>query len=169
MVRVSTSIFENDEIEKAIECLDNTWEDGYQLVGEYFFENEDYYKAKKYFEKGIYTQDEDWIKLAKKFIEKNDENAAYDCFYYTISPEYYIVEHLLSKDDEIEDNEKICYYLKNIFFEFIDKNSVDHIFSLYLEKSKNIQDDKFIEDFETKKINLKEIKILDKKIIDKSI
>ena len=29
--------------------------------------------------------------------------------------------------------------------------------------------DKFIEDFETKKINLKEIKILDKKIIDKSI
>ena len=63
--------------------------------------------------------------------------------------------------------ENFKYYCQKNKFNILNTQySEDIVCNLTMEEDLK---DKFIEDFETKKINLKEIKILDKKIIDKSI
>ena len=63
--------------------------------------------------------------------------------------------------------ENFKYYCQKNKFDILNTQySEDIVCNLTMEEDLK---DKFIEDFETKKINLKEIKILDKKIIDKSI
>ena len=63
--------------------------------------------------------------------------------------------------------ENFKYYCQKNKFNILNiQYSEDIVCNLTMEEDLK---DKFIEDFETKKINLKEIKILDKKIIDKSI
>ena len=63
--------------------------------------------------------------------------------------------------------ENFKYYCQENKFNILNiQYSEDIVCNLTMEEDLK---DKFIEDFETKKINLKEIKILDKKIIDKSI
>ena len=63
--------------------------------------------------------------------------------------------------------ENFKYYCQKNKFNILNTQySGDIVCNLTMEEDLK---DKFIEDFETKKINLKEIKILDKKIIDKSI
>lgn len=130
--------------DKALIVEDEDW----IKLGVYFIQEDNPEEALECFESVHYHLEDDyWRILGDCFLKNKDESKALYCFEYLEEAPYFIAKYFID-NYTIDNDEKIRENIQKINPECIDKSDLNYLFRLYLDKTKDMQNDIFANNFE---------------------